>query len=134
MPKRIGKDTGAREKAYAIRLRGIGHRLETNYSAAIEIYQEALNLFRTLARKRRCGDGVETTSRELNGFKDYDAAERDYREALRIAKKINYREGVVYITGNLAALALNREVDRVRSLGARSVGVGGEGWAARRNC
>jgi tetratricopeptide (TPR) repeat protein len=40
---------------------------------------------------------------------DYAAAERDYREALRIAKKINHREGIVTYTGNLAELALDRE-------------------------
>jgi tetratricopeptide (TPR) repeat protein len=40
---------------------------------------------------------------------DYAAAERDYRRALRAAKKVNYREGVAYITGNLAELALDRE-------------------------
>ena len=37
------------------------------------------------------------------------AAERDYGEALRIAQKINYREGVATYTGNLADLALDRE-------------------------
>jgi tetratricopeptide (TPR) repeat protein len=47
--------------------------------------------------------GVECES------KDYAAAERDYREALRIAKKVNYQEGVATYTGNLAALALDRE-------------------------
>ena len=41
--------------------------------------------------------------------KEYDAAERDYREALRIAKKVNDREGVAIYTGNLATLALVRE-------------------------
>jgi tetratricopeptide (TPR) repeat protein len=41
--------------------------------------------------------------------KDYPAAERDYREALRIAKIINYQEGVAIFTGNLAGLALDRE-------------------------
>ncbi len=29
--------------------------------------------------------------------KDYPAAERDYREALRIAKIINYQEGIAYL-------------------------------------
>ncbi|MBU0495936.1 MAG: tetratricopeptide repeat protein [Chloroflexi bacterium] len=37
------------------------------------------------------------------------AAERDYREALRIANKVDYRAGVAGFTGNLAALALDRE-------------------------
>ena len=33
---------GARERAFAIRLRGLGHRLKTDYSAAIAAYGEAL--------------------------------------------------------------------------------------------
>ncbi|MEW5938719.1 MAG: tetratricopeptide repeat protein, partial [Chloroflexota bacterium] len=41
--------------------------------------------------------------------KDYTAAERDYREALRITKKIQDVEGMADYTGNLASLALDRE-------------------------
>jgi tetratricopeptide (TPR) repeat protein len=40
---------------------------------------------------------------------DFDAADRDYREALRIAEAVDYDEGVAFITGNLASLALTRE-------------------------
>jgi tetratricopeptide (TPR) repeat protein len=39
---------------------------------------------------------------------DFDAAERDYREALSIAVGANNREGVAAYTGNLAELALER--------------------------
>lgn len=41
--------------------------------------------------------------------KDYPASERDYREALRIAKIIKDNEGTAIYTGNLAELALDRE-------------------------
>jgi len=41
--------------------------------------------------------------------KDYPAAERDYREALHIAKIIKNDEYASNFTGNLAELALNRE-------------------------
>jgi len=41
--------------------------------------------------------------------KDYAAAERDYREALRIAKINKNNEHIANYTGNLAALALDRE-------------------------
>jgi tetratricopeptide (TPR) repeat protein len=44
-----------------------------------------------------------------NANKDYPAAERDYREALRIAKKNKNDEHIAKYTGNLAALALDRE-------------------------
>ncbi|MGH8645673.1 MAG: tetratricopeptide repeat protein, partial [Gammaproteobacteria bacterium] len=36
-------------------------------------------------------------------------AERDYREALRIARAVSYSEGVANFTGNLAGLALARK-------------------------
>jgi tetratricopeptide (TPR) repeat protein len=40
---------------------------------------------------------------------DDEAAERDYAEALRIARTVDYPEGVAYMTGNLAMLASARE-------------------------
>ncbi|MBV9209776.1 MAG: tetratricopeptide repeat protein, partial [Acidobacteria bacterium] len=40
---------------------------------------------------------------------DLSAAERDYREALRIAKKLKYPEGIATYTGNLALLELDRQ-------------------------
>lgn len=101
---------GARERAIAIQLRGIGHQLEKNYPAAIEAYQEVLKLDRAIAPES------EDVAIDLNDLADveheqgdYAAAERDLREALRIAKKVNYREGVANYTGNLAGLALDRE-------------------------
>ncbi|HVG21804.1 MAG TPA: tetratricopeptide repeat protein, partial [Blastocatellia bacterium] len=38
-----------------------------------------------------------------------DAAELNYSEALRIAKKVNYRDGIANFTGNLALLSLDRQ-------------------------
>ncbi|HKO35621.1 MAG TPA: tetratricopeptide repeat protein [Pyrinomonadaceae bacterium] len=38
-----------------------------------------------------------------------DAAERDYREGLRIAHVVEYQEGGAIVTGNLALLALSRD-------------------------
>ena len=101
---------GARERAAAIHLRGLGHRLAKDYPAAIVAYQEAVNLWRTLSPE---SEDVAIGLNDLAGAErmsgDYAAAERDYREALRIAKKVNYREGVATYTGNLANLALDRE-------------------------
>lgn len=101
---------GARERAIAIRLRGLGHRLEKNYPAAIAASQEALTLWRAIAPE---SEDVAIVLNDVAGVEclqgDYAAAERDYREALRIAKKFNYRDGVAYMTGNLAELALDRE-------------------------
>ena len=103
-------NAGAREKATAIRLRGIGHRLEKNYLAAIEAYQEALGLWRDIAPESR---EVAMEWNDLADVKrlqgDYAGAERDYGEALRIAKKVGHGEGVATYTSNLATLALERK-------------------------
>ncbi len=111
-------NAGVREKAFAIQLRALGYQLERNYASAIAAYQEALGLWRTLAPKPTPTPEIEIAdvARGLNNLArvehlsgDYVAAERDYREALRIAKKINYLKGIATCTGNLADLALDRE-------------------------
>lgn len=101
---------GARERAAAIRLRGLGHQVARDYPAAIIAFREVVELDRTLD-----GEG-EDVARGLNdlataekGAGDLNAAELDYREALRIARALDYAEGVALVTCNLAALALVRE-------------------------
>ncbi len=47
------------------------------------------------------------SAEQLSG--DLAAAERDFREALRVARAVGYAEGIANFTGNLAALALERE-------------------------
>ena len=97
-------------KAVAIHLRGLGHQLGKDYSAAITAYRESLEIRRTISPE---SESVALALNDLasveSANEDYSAAERDYREALRIAKIVNYQEGFTYITGNLAELALDRE-------------------------
>ncbi len=103
-------NSGAREQAVAIQLRGMGYQLKQAYPAAMAAYREVLDLDR--ARSPESDDitiGLNALAEVERLSGDYTAAERDYREALRIAKKGNYREGVATYTGNLAALALDRE-------------------------
>ena len=101
---------GARERAFAIRLRGVGHQLNEDYDAAITAYREALELWRTLQVEY---EDVAIALSDLADIEhelgDYAAAERDYTEALRIARKVNYKDGMAYIPGNLASLALSRQ-------------------------
>jgi len=100
----------ARQRAYAISLRGTGHESEKNYPAAIAAYQEALTLWRSIAPE---SEYVANALNDLAGVEhkqgDWTAAERDEREALRIAKKVSHRAGVAIYTGNLAKMALDRE-------------------------
>ncbi|WP_417914314.1 tetratricopeptide repeat protein [Candidatus Electronema sp. JM] len=101
-----GKDRTS-ELAAAIQLRGVGRQLEKNYPKAIECYQEMLAIWRTIEPE---SENVATGLNDLAEIKkllgDFQAAKLDYLEALRIAKKINDREGIAIYTGNLAELLL----------------------------
>ncbi|HQR35935.1 MAG TPA: tetratricopeptide repeat protein [Blastocatellia bacterium] len=101
---------GVRERSTAIQLRGLGHQLKKNYPAAIAAYRDVLALYRSLSAESA------DVARTLNALADterlsvdYAAAERDYREALRVARSVGYAEGEATFTGNLAALALDRK-------------------------
>lgn len=101
---------GARERAVALTLRGRGHELKEDYAPAIAAYRESFKLDSTLSPESAdvaadLGDLAD--AERLSG--DLDAAERDYREALRVAGAIGFAEGVANFTGNLAEVALLRE-------------------------
>lgn len=106
---------GVHEKAAAIRLRGLAHELAKEYPAAIAAYRESLELRRTIAPESSDeAIGLANKAISLNDLAnveknsgDYAAAERDYHEALRIAKKIKYSELEAALTVNLAELALD---------------------------
>lgn len=101
---------GARERAVAIRLRGRAYESSKDYAAAVAAYREAVELDLTLDRESKdvaIGLNDLANAEKLSG--DFDAAERDYREALRIARAIGYQQAVANLTGNLAVLALDRE-------------------------
>jgi tetratricopeptide (TPR) repeat protein len=102
--------TGARERATAIRLRGLGHRLKAEYPAAITADREALDLHRSLAAESEdVGMGLNTLANAERDSGDLAAAEGHYREALRVALAVRDAEGVAIYTGNLAGLALARK-------------------------
>jgi tetratricopeptide (TPR) repeat protein len=101
---------GARERATALHLRGIAHRIAGDYPAAIAAFRKAVDLDRSMSHESEdvaLGLNAIAQAERLSG--DLGAAERDYREALRIARAVGYREGIAYITGNLAELAQGRE-------------------------
>jgi len=104
------QESTSRTKAFAIRLRGIGHSLNEDYPAAIAAFREALEIHRSAAPESiDVAIALNDLAVTEKANKDYPAAERDLREALRIAKKIDDQEGVATYTGNLAELALERE-------------------------
>jgi tetratricopeptide (TPR) repeat protein len=102
--------TGTNEWATAIRLRGIGHQLAGDYPAAIAAYREAVELRRTLnTESLDVADGLNDLAEVELLSGDLDAAERNFREALRIARASDDRECIAIFTGNLANVALARE-------------------------
>lgn len=102
------ENAGARHKAFAIRMHGLGHELRKDYPAAIAAFQEALNLWRAITlESKEVAIGLNSLAGVEQLCGNYATAERNYREALRIAKKVNYLEGIANYTVNLGSLALD---------------------------
>ena len=105
-----GAKAGARERAIAIRLHGLGHQLNADYTTAIAAFREALDLYRSLAAESEdVATGLNSLAAAEKASGELDAAEAHYREALRVARAVGYPEGVANNTGNLAGMALDRE-------------------------
>lgn len=86
------------------------HRLKKDYPAAIAAHSDAAALLRGWSA------GSADLTLSLNAlagvqqfYRDFAAAERDYLEALSVARADGYTEGVAAYTGNLAGLALDRK-------------------------
>lgn len=100
--------SGPRERAFVARLRGHGHRLGENYQAAIIEYQEAVTQWRSLETvSKDLADGLRSLAEAQRLSGDLEAAEKNFREALQIAKSANHHQGVAKITGRMAELKLN---------------------------
>ncbi len=100
---------GSLERSAAARLMGIGHQMKGEYPAAVVKFREALELRRSLSAESEDIAKILNDLASIEHFSDdYEAAERDYRIALRVASSVGYAEGVAYITGNLAELALDQ--------------------------
>jgi|GEM_PF-63870 len=114
---------GAREKAAALYLRGIGHQLEKNYPEAIRAYKEMLALDKKQkAESADVAADYNSLAEAERHSGDYASAERDYAEALRIATKVKDQEGIAIYTHNTAELALDREDwARAESLGCEAL-------------
>ncbi len=102
-------NVGVQEKGVTIQLRGMAHRMKGEYPAAITAYREALDLARSLSAESADVAGAlnEIADAEV-GSGDYEAAERNYTEALQVALKIGYGEGMVVYMLNLVRLSAIR--------------------------
>jgi tetratricopeptide (TPR) repeat protein len=101
---------GGREQAIAIRLRGMAHQVAKNYAAAINAYRESVELRRTLGPQNLYpAVGLNDLADVERSSGDFDSAECNYREALRIARESNDPHATATYIGNLAALTLDRK-------------------------
>ena len=101
---------GTREQGTCIHMRGLALQIMKDYRAAIKAYGEALALYRKLPVERHEVAFVLNdlaAAEELSG--DLDAAERRYLEAMRVAQKMCYAQGIAKYTGNLAGISLRRK-------------------------
>ncbi len=97
-------------RATAIRLRGTGLEMQKDYPAALTAYREALEIYRSISPKSRdVSIALSDLAIAEQAIKDYDSAERDCREALQLAEKIDDQERMASNIGILASLALDRE-------------------------
>ena len=101
---------GARERALALNLRGLGHSLKKDYPATITAHREAIELLRTASAE---SDDVALALHALavaeQGAGDLAAAERDYRGALQIARAVGNAEMVAGMPSGLVGIALARK-------------------------
>ena len=103
-------EAGPREHSYAIRLRGKVHESRKDFAAAIALYRESLVLRRAYSSESEdVAIALNDLARAEQFCGDLAAAERDFREALHVARAVDFAEVKVGATGNLAALALDRE-------------------------
>jgi nucleoside phosphorylase/tetratricopeptide (TPR) repeat protein len=101
---------GFDRKAQVLHLRGHGHQTEKNYPAAIEAYEEFMNLYRNRpADGEILAIGFNHLASVERSAKNYIAAEHNYREAIRISESIDDKYGVAIYTSNLSALMLEHE-------------------------
>ncbi len=96
--------------AIAIQMYGDGHCLNADYENAITAYREALQLHRSLSAESEDVTIALSALADAEMFsEDIVAAERDYREALRVARVRNFRKGVAAYTCKLAGVAVKRQ-------------------------
>jgi tetratricopeptide (TPR) repeat protein len=98
------------EGASAIWLRGLGHDLAEDYSAAVSAFREALELWRSfLPKSRAVASCLNSLAGALRDSGQLDESEIHYREALVIAKALSDSSGAATYTYSLAVLVLIRE-------------------------
>jgi len=106
----VAAKVGARERAFAIRLRGLGCYLKKDYPAALAAFQEALELVGGRSAQSQVASCIINDMAVLQRkMGDYAASERDFMEAIRLASVLGDPEGTVTYSGNRAELKLDEQ-------------------------
>jgi nucleoside phosphorylase/tetratricopeptide (TPR) repeat protein len=103
-------NTPAINKTLVFQLRGIGYTIEKNYPAAIATLQTAITIQTAIDPESENMANILNSLAEVEREAgEYSKAAYSYSQALQIAKKKNYREGLAIYTGNVAELAIDRQ-------------------------
>lgn len=95
--------------AIAARVRGEAYHLLQDYPAAMHAFEQALQICRASnAESQDVASILNSLAAVRQAAGDLPGAERDYRTALQLARKLDDRDGIATLTGNLAELALQR--------------------------
>ena len=98
------------ERASAIRLLGLGHRLNKAYPEAIAAFTKSLALWRELmAKSVDVAILLNDIANAEHESGNLVAAELHYHEALNVARAVDSPNGIATYTGNLASLALDQD-------------------------
>lgn len=108
--KKGGAGIGERERATALRLRGLGLRLQGKYREALTAFHEARKLFhKSNPGSQDMGVVISDVAGVERLLGNHEFALNNYREALRLARKVGHKEGVATYIGHLAEMELIRE-------------------------
>jgi tetratricopeptide (TPR) repeat protein len=104
------QDTQEREKAAAIRLRGLLHRLKTEYPEAIADFKKALEMDRSVNPvSRDVYKDLSNLAKVEYVAGNHVAAEGHGMEAERVAQAVDVAQGAATHASDQAAVALRRE-------------------------
>ena len=102
--------TGDWEKTLATQLFGHSYYLQKDFASAINLYHEVVKIRRTLAPdSEELAIGINSLAEAELQVGDWDNAENNFREALRIAHIKNHKSGIANYLGNLADLYILRQ-------------------------
>jgi tetratricopeptide (TPR) repeat protein len=96
-------------RALAMQLRGYGHQLGKQWPAAIAAFREALRLQLNSGRPTDVFHILNALASAERDSAEFASAERNYGEALQIARALEDQDAIAGVTGNLAGLAMERE-------------------------